>query len=186
MSGLKVANLSPIVRQFLQRTTLYTSIEGMTWKGSLETSFQKLGIVEIVFCNPNTSPITRYREGFYCRKNFAYIFVNIKCFFLHKIISINNIVIKYLFLSVLFNAVIASSKLFHATILLRIGQFDLIFNSLNFSCNIISAAYNGFPETRLCIQIATIHGDHLTKLLSLRTNGHYNIRSQHISTCERR
>lgn len=156
MSGLKVANLSPIVRQFLQRTTLYTSIEGMTWKGSLETSFQKLGIVEIVFCNPNTSPITRYREGFYCRKNFAYIFVNIKCFFLHKIISINNIVIKYLFLSVLFNAVIASSKLFHATILLRIGQFDLIFNSLNFSCNIISAAYNGFPET-----------------LSLYSNSHY-------------
>lgn len=57
---LKSCKSSPIVRQFLQRATLYTCIEGMTWKGSLATSFQKLGIV---FCNPKTSsPITRYRE----------------------------------------------------------------------------------------------------------------------------
>lgn len=39
---LKSCKSSPIVRQFLQRATLYTCIESMTWKGSLETSFQKL------------------------------------------------------------------------------------------------------------------------------------------------
>ena len=122
MSGLKVANLSPIVRQFLQRTTLYTSIEGMTWKGSLETSFQKLGIVEIVFCNPNTSPITRYCEGFYCRKNFAYIFVNIKCFFYIK----------------LYRSII---------LLLNIYSFEICFNSFKASISRITS----FMEQNLSI-----------------------------------
>lgn len=159
----------------------------MTWKDSLETSFQKLGIVEIVFCNPNTSPITRYREGFYCRKNFAYIFVNIKCFFFYIKLYRSTILLLNTYFSLFFLMQLLLLQNYSTLLYCyEFGQFDLIFNSLNFSCNIISAAYNGFPETRLCIQIATIHGDHLTKLLPLRTNGHYNIRSQHVSTCERR